>query len=179
MNCSLKFTVNLPKDSSLSNLVCCHYFKHSISESHILKHFLLYFPSPISRCRVILSLPPPQAQFLAHRSFGGAGRTPAHVLGKSSSGMACEAAAPPQHPRPPDLPAFVPADPAAVTGGRNNSATAKSRKEEYSPPPAALAGIWVRNGENGTAPAALRPPRCLRDLPRTIFSLPLYAHGCA
>lgn len=46
MNCSLKFTVKLSKGSALSNLVCLHQFKHSISESDLLKNFLFPSPSP-------------------------------------------------------------------------------------------------------------------------------------
>ncbi|KAK2545579.1 hypothetical protein Q9966_000678 [Columba livia] len=88
----------------------------------------------------------------------------------------CSPAAPPA----PRLPCLCSCGPRSCDRGGEQLCNSSLGKRNIAPTRAALAGIWERNGEKGTAPAALRPPRCLRDFPLAgIFSLPLYAHGCA
>lgn len=58
MNYSLKFTLKLPKDSRLANLVCLHYFKHSVSKSDLLKNVLFQFFPLFKDVLSSLALPP-------------------------------------------------------------------------------------------------------------------------
>lgn len=170
MNYSLKFTVELPKDSRLENSVCLHYFKHSVSESDLLRNVLFYFP-PLFQDVLLSSLPAAHAQFLAHPSPAVTGSAPGR----------CERSS-----RPPACPGLVPrCSPAAIGVGetpelRRRACKCREAAFKFSAAPAA---VWATNalrGYRGLMPAAPAPGAAFSAAFSALASPPaLYAHECA
>lgn len=168
MNYSLKFTLKLPKDSRLANLVCLHYFKHSVSKSDLLKNVLFQFFPLLKDVLSSLALPPTLNS------------SPTRALPWRAAHQGAVSAPPdPRLPR-----ACSPQSPHLPPGWGTRSCIAETgvqcRGQAFKLSPAA---IWATNGVRGCPgllPAAPAPAAQGARHSQPPASPPaLYAHGCA